>query len=499
MANKFDVVIIGSGLSGLICSNILSKKGYNVAVVEKQKIPGGCLQTFKHNGITFDTGIHYIGSFDEGQKLYKFYKYLGVLPGVKLKKLDVNGFDRFKIGEDNFAYANGYENFTETLCEKFPQERDAITNFAHRIKKISDSVALYNFERNDMIEKSFFEKIYHGNTNVFIQSLTKNIKLQNVLAALNILYAGKQNSSFLFIHSLIYNHYIESAYRIVGGSHQFADKLIKNLESNGGKLFTNEDALKFNFNNNTIKSLNTSSGNCFYANHFISSIHPQNTMRMLEPGKVRKSYYKRISGIKNTTSSFAVYLVLKENTVPYINYNQYVFPSGDVWLDTFYSSSNWPGGFAMYPVTDSMDQKFLKGMMILTMMDFKEFEKWKDTKVGRRGKEYNEFKEAKAGMLINSVSKHYPDIAKNIKSFNISTPLTYRDYTGTPEGSIYGIERDFDKPLESFIFPKTRIPNLLLTGQSTGLHGMLGVSIGSLLTCAELTDLNQILVEINNE
>ena len=63
---KYDVVIIGSGLSGLQCAYILSKEGFSVCLVEKQRILGGCLQTFSRCGTVFDTGMHYIGGLDEG-------------------------------------------------------------------------------------------------------------------------------------------------------------------------------------------------------------------------------------------------------------------------------------------------------------------------------------------------------------------------------------------------------------------------------------------------
>ena len=111
MNENFDIVIIGSGLGGLLCANILSKQGFKVAVLEKNTVPGGCLQTFKRKNVVFDTGIHYVGSFDEGQRMHKFYKYLGLLPGLNIRKLNPDGFDKFLIGDKEVAYASGHENF----------------------------------------------------------------------------------------------------------------------------------------------------------------------------------------------------------------------------------------------------------------------------------------------------------------------------------------------------------------------------------------------------
>ena len=83
---KFDVVIIGSGLGGLECGYILSKKGLNVCILEQNYQIGGCLQTFKRSGVTFDTGFHYIGGLEDGQSLNQLFNYFKLLdlPWVKL-------------------------------------------------------------------------------------------------------------------------------------------------------------------------------------------------------------------------------------------------------------------------------------------------------------------------------------------------------------------------------------------------------------------------------
>ena len=75
--------------------------------------------------------------------------------------------------------------------------------------------------------------------------------------------------------------------------------------------------------------------------------------------------------------------------------------------------------------------------------------------------------------------------------------MTYRDYTGTIKGSAYGILKDYNNPLKAFIPTKTKIPNLFLTGQNIGLHGILGVTIGSLLTCSEFLGLNYLIRKVN--
>tara|TARA_Y100001958_G_scaffold159676_1_gene162386 strand:+ start:6351 stop:7661 length:1311 start_codon:yes stop_codon:yes gene_type:complete len=61
---SFDVIVIGSGTSGLASACILGKFGKKVLVLEQHDRPGGCLHTFQEKGYTFQSGNHYIGHID---------------------------------------------------------------------------------------------------------------------------------------------------------------------------------------------------------------------------------------------------------------------------------------------------------------------------------------------------------------------------------------------------------------------------------------------------
>ena len=61
ISNDIDIVIIGSGISGLTSAALLSKCGKKVLVLEQHYIAGGNLHTFEDDNIEHDTGLHYIG------------------------------------------------------------------------------------------------------------------------------------------------------------------------------------------------------------------------------------------------------------------------------------------------------------------------------------------------------------------------------------------------------------------------------------------------------
>jgi len=493
---KFDVVIVGSGLGGLLCGYILSKEGYSVCILEKNQQIGGCLQTFKRDDCIFDTGIHYIGSLDEGQILHQYFKYFGLTTKLKLKKLNSENFDRiyFNDNKTEYHFAMGYENFTEHLASFFPAERQGLVKYCKKLKDLCGSLALYRLEAisSTLLESNYFK----DNAFDFICSVTSYKRLQNVLAGSNVLYAGVPGKTPLFIHALVNASFIESSYRLVDGSQQLAEILADSIRQYNGTVLTGSKVTKLVCNNNEIKYCELENKERIEARYFISDIHPELTLNILEEDILRKVYRNRIKSLENTMSSFALYISLKKNTFRYINSNHYYFSGNNVWTVDSYHKTEWPESYLLLTPATSKSDEYADCIIVMTYMKYDELSKWENTSVHNRGEDYLAFKKSKAEKLLDLIEIRFPDIRKCIKSYYTSTPLTYRDYTGTKNGSLYGILRDSNEPMKSFVSPRTKIPNLIFTGQNVIMHGVLGVTIGAVLSSAEIIGLKNLLHKI---
>jgi len=494
---RFDVVIIGSGMGGLCCGYILSKEGYKVCILEKNRQLGGSLQIFSRDKVIFDTGIHYIGGLEDGQNLNSYFKYLGLMDKIKIKRMDMNGFDHITFKGDPVVYkhAQGYDNFMRVLGEQFPGEKENIKKYCDKIREICAFFPLYRLgdDTKDLISASFLSV----DTKAYLESVTSNSKLQNVLAGTNPLYAGEADKTPLYVHALVVNTYIESSWKCIGGGGQIAKHLSSSIKKLGGEIYNYSEAAKFNFEGSHVKDVELTNGKKIEGKYFISNFDLAKTLEMVEPGHMRQAYRTRINGLKNSISSFILYVVLKKNTMEYFNNNIYHYHNENVWdgINPKFdenSSVVWPHSFAVFPQASSENVVFADSLIIMAYMNYDEVKKWENSKniipnnEENRGDEYANFKKEKSEKLIEAVEARLPGLKNKIKSFYSSTPLTYRDYIGSRDGTLYGIEKDYHDPLKTFITPKTKVPNLFLTGQNLNLHGMLGVTVSSIVTCSEI-------------
>ncbi|PLX03446.1 MAG: hypothetical protein C0595_07155 [Marinilabiliales bacterium] len=189
---------------------------------------------------------------------------------------------------------------------------------------------------------------------------------------------------------------------------------------------------------------------------------------------------------------------MKDSSFDYINHNYQYFKQKDVWYPSYYDEKKWPEHFFLQTPPLSEDDKHCNCVQILTAMKFDEVAKWSDTTKRNRGEDYHKWKEEKAQKLINLVEEKFKGFKDKIEDINISTPLSFRDYIGTSDGSMYGRISDYNNVVSNYVSHRTKIPNLFLTGQNLNLHGALGVSLSALITSGEFVNLRKLLEEINN-
>ena len=478
---KYDAVIIGSGLGGLECAHILSKAGMSVLLLERGTQAGGCLQSYRRLGLAFDTGFHYVGGLDEGQSLHSAFRHLGLLR-LPWQRLD-NHFDRVTIGNQTFSFAQGYDAFVETLTAAFPAERDALNKYADMLKQCGEQQfdALNPQTGESSVLSRFFEtSAYQYLTETFHDPL-----LINVLCGTSLKMELRKESLPLFTFAHGNGSFIESSWRLKGDGSLIVNSLADGIRMHGGEIICNAEVRELVEKDGKLVHAVCSNGEIYEGTIFISNIHPAVTCNLVkQSSRMKKVYRSRINHLENTFGMFTVSLRIKPQTLRYFNWNQYIYKEPDVWA--FHLKNNPVSGVLVSCRIPEDGSKYVQQVDLLTPMNWSECEQWSHPEVGRRGEDYKAMKKRVADECITLAERFIPGLRDRITGCYTSTPLTYRNYTLTPEGSAYGLRKDFRNPMITLLSPRTPISNLLLTGQNLMLHGLHGVTMTALFTCAEV-------------
>ena len=494
-----SAVIIGGGLGGLFAGAILAKEGVKVTVIEKNINVGGGLQSFTRFGEVFDTGMHVIGGMRPDGNIFRICKYLGITDKIHIKDVDNDVIDSLYFAEDrqNYIISQGKEGYVNRLAEYFPEQRENLERYVEAIYNIVGELDMFFLRPSDSYITMHSDEFTMSATE-FIAKYITDEKLANIVAYINPLYGGRKNMTPAYIHALISVLYINGPSRFAGGSQLFANALRDSILAHGGEVIAGDGVAHIATEERTITSVTTTKGKQFSADYYISAIHPCTLLTLFDdPSAFPKAYANRLNEIPNSYSAFTMNIKLKPNTFRYINHSVYYMGRYDNVWEFDNEEKEWPLGFLCMTPPDIDQGEFSNKIIITAPMTWSRVKKWEDSRVGRRGEEYEAWKRECSEMLLARLEELYPDIRSCIENINTASPLTIRDYYAVKEGSMCGYSKDCNNMMLSQVPIVTKVKNLLLTGQNCNVHGFCGVPLTAINTCEVILGKNYVLNKIN--
>ncbi len=132
--DAYDAVIIGAGIGGLICANLLAREGLSVLLTEQHYMVGGYCSTFRRKGYTFDAATHFYPLLGNPATITgKLLLDLGITNGwVKMDPVDHFHF----LDGSNFAVPADFDIYLARLKREFPEEASALDRFFEVVREV---------------------------------------------------------------------------------------------------------------------------------------------------------------------------------------------------------------------------------------------------------------------------------------------------------------------------------------------------------------------------
>jgi len=257
--NKFDVVIVGGGFTGLTAGYLLSKQGKKVHVIEADKTPGGLAGTF---------------SFSDGVKVEKFYHHWfnnDVYVPELVKELGLEG-DVILLPSRTGMYFNGrmWKLSTPLDLLRFDAlsfiDRIRLGLLVFQVRRIKDWKTIEHLSIREWLEPLCGKSVY-------------KVVWEPLIAAKFSVFAEAVNAVWMWKKLVLRGSTRndkggeELAY-FKGGFGRLADNLVMAIRQNGGEVNLNCRATNVEVNGSQITTLHTDHGPVVGAQYLFTPSFP---------------------------------------------------------------------------------------------------------------------------------------------------------------------------------------------------------------------------------
>jgi all-trans-retinol 13,14-reductase len=478
----FDIAIIGAGIGGLSVGIILSLLHFRVAIIEKNALPGGLMRGYRRGGWDCPVGVHYFGSFGEGEPVRRICDYLGVTGAMQVKRMGRGGaIDRYLFDDFTFDLPEGVDPFAQALTDCFPDERRAIATLVGNLRAMADLQNSFAFFSSSPL--SINPELF-ASLGAYLSELRASKRLRGVLGVAARWMGMSDAECPVFYHHLALVSYLLSAWRLRGSGEEMADGFVQRFAALGGTLVCGDPATAILTAPGAIRGVRLASGRVLKASQIVAAIHPKKAIELLPEGAVKPRHVRRLNELAETEGLFSLCAAVDAQAHPALPHNLFrvrTDQEGAVVDGVFYQLRRGRKG---------------KNLLVaMTRSPYAEWRRWEQTTSGRRGPDYDREKALHADRLLSDAKQIFGSLT-GAKIIDAYTPLTLRDWVNSPEGSPYGILRSMRQlPLVSVIH---RLPprGLWFAGQSALSPGVLGTLLGSLQTVRQLIGSERFACEV---
>ena len=470
--SEFDVIVVGSGIGGLVTATQLAAKGATVLVLERYLIPGGSAGYFDREGYRFDVGASMIFGFGSQGTTNLLTRALDAV-GMQIETIPDPVQIHYHLPNDlTLRVHRDYKKFLQELIARFPHEEKGIRQFYDEcwaVFNCLNAMELLSLEEPRYLTRVFFQhpfaclglvKYLPQNVGDIARRYIQDPELLNFIDmecyCWSVVPAERTpmiNAGMVFSD----RHYGGINYP-KGGVGQIAQKLVEGLEKAGSHIQYRSRVVEILMDGNRAIGVRLASGETYRAKRVVSNATRWDTFEHLLPSEQRPaSETKWQNRYQKSPSFFSLHMGVKAEVLP---------PGTDchhIMLE------NWDDleaahGTIFVSIPTLLDPDLAPpGHHILHVFTPSWMEDWQ----GLSASAYQQKKDAIASEIVQRLERIFPGIEAGLDYQETGTPRTHRRFLGRIDGTYGPIPRRKLLGLLGMPFNRTAVPGLYCVGDST--------------------------------
>jgi phytoene dehydrogenase-like protein len=450
---SYDVLIIGSGLSGLAAGIRLAHFDKKVCIVEKHIEVGGLNSFYVRKNRTFDVGLHAMTNYSpKGVRSSPLGK---LLKQLRFRHEDFQlcpqQVSEIRFPEKSLCFSNDFELLKQEVADKFPRQIDGFLKLVQKIEAF-DELSLDGDTQTSALQ--------------VLNSYVSDPLLIDMLCCPIMYYGNARERDMDFYQFVIMfkSIFVEGFAKPLKGMRFLLSLLVEKYKKLGGELRLGAEVESINAEDGRVQSVTLKGGECIAADTVISSMGSVETFRRCKPSQPMEQEWP-VGQLSFMESIFVLDREPKDlgydksivffNTQPKFDYRV-----PDQLIDVTSGVLCCPNNFN-YP------EHMAEGMLRLTNLASAEL--WK----APARKEYVQAKKECRAEALRALYTFFPDFSDSVVFLDTFTPRTIQKYTGHLNGAVYGSPRKIKNGM-------TPVKNLFLCGTDQGFLGIVGATLSGI-------------------
>lgn len=407
--NRYDIVVVGSGLGGLTCANRLARAGHKILLLEHHHQLGGLATWFKRGGHVFDVSLH---GFPYGM-VKTCRKYWSKEIRDSIVQLNNIVFDNPQF---SLTTTFAKEDFINILKEKFSIENKAVTDFFQTV----DGMNFYDDQ--SMTTRDLFNRFFPGRSDVH-RLLMEPITYAN----------GSTLDEPAITYGIVFSNFMnKGVYTFEGGTDKLIGMMAGELEKNGVTICTKARVERIVVDKSRVRGVEVG-GRLIETSAVVSNAGVTNTIDELVGRDVFKDdFMDSFDKVKVNNSSCQVYFGIRKGeqleeigdllfTSTSCEFSSEEMQKLDTKSRTFsvYYPNTRPDSQPDYTIVASMNSNY-------------------DDWINFSDNEYRQEKDKMIDRCLNDLDRYVPGVRDKIDTIESATPKTFHRYTLHTKGTSFG-------------------------------------------------------------